>query len=245
MRIFTVAFTILIVIWGLGCDTTETSFDDSVPKLYTLKVNAVPEEGGKLEQTKEEFMDGSDVTIEAIPADGYLFDHWSGDLSGDDNPAKLTITKDMVVTATFQEVSSFLDIDVEGDGAVSTKIDHTTAELTAEPSESWTFSRWEGDLTSTLNPDTLVIDGYKRVTAFFEKLHTLDVQIEGEGSVDSSPTKDYYEDGENITLTAEAELGWEFSEWKGNLSGNENRTSITMDQDKTVIAVFERCIFCR
>ncbi|MFW5800086.1 MAG: InlB B-repeat-containing protein, partial [Spirochaetota bacterium] len=45
--------------------------------------------------------DGTKLTLEATPADGYEFDSWSGDLTGTDNPATLTMDADKSVTANF------------------------------------------------------------------------------------------------------------------------------------------------
>ncbi len=43
------------------------------------------------------------LTITAIPADGWVFDHWEGDLSGSENPTRIRITSDKHVTAVFIE----------------------------------------------------------------------------------------------------------------------------------------------
>ncbi len=44
---------------------------------------------------------GDEVQLTAIPDTGYTFGAWLGDLSGSDNPAILTVTGDMSVTAAF------------------------------------------------------------------------------------------------------------------------------------------------
>ena len=41
------------------------------------------------------------VTVTALPGDGYVFDHWEGDLAGDLNPTTLRVSGDHVVTAVF------------------------------------------------------------------------------------------------------------------------------------------------
>lgn len=41
------------------------------------------------------------ITIEALPKAGYMFDHWEGDFEGVENPASLTVSKEMVITAHF------------------------------------------------------------------------------------------------------------------------------------------------
>ena len=44
---------------------------------------------------------GSVATLEAIPDFGHVFDSWSGDVSGTDNPTVLLMDCDMNVTANF------------------------------------------------------------------------------------------------------------------------------------------------
>jgi hypothetical protein len=47
------------------------------------------------------FVLNSTVTLEAIPANGYAFSGWSGNVTGTANPALLTMNCDKTVTATF------------------------------------------------------------------------------------------------------------------------------------------------
>ena len=46
---------------------------------------------------------GTVVTLHASPREGYLFDGWSGDLTGSENPATLVMEGDRFVTAGFAE----------------------------------------------------------------------------------------------------------------------------------------------
>ena len=61
---------------------------------------------------------GTTVTLTANPAAGdYAFDHWSGDLSGNANPAAITMDADKSVTAHF--VAAGPQPDVNNDGQVN------------------------------------------------------------------------------------------------------------------------------
>jgi hypothetical protein len=44
---------------------------------------------------------GETVTISAIPDPGWKFSQWSGDISGNTNPAQVFMTKDYKITAIF------------------------------------------------------------------------------------------------------------------------------------------------
>jgi hypothetical protein len=58
------------------------------------------------------------------------------------------------------------------------------------------------------------------------------------GSVTLNPTGGSYASGTIVTLTAVPNSGYAFSSWSGDLSGNTNPTTITMNGNKTVTANF-------
>jgi len=61
------------------------------------------------------------------------------------------------------------------------------------------------------------------------------------GSIKKSPSGPEYKDGTVVTLTAEAEPGYEFANWSGNVTAAESpRTTITIDGDDMVIANFTK-----
>jgi hypothetical protein len=74
-----------------------------------------------------------------------------------------------------------LEVTTIGNGTVtaapaeSTYIPGTTVTLTAVPDPGWGFISWTGDLTSTSNPDDLLMDTDKTVTATFST--TMDLHI--------------------------------------------------------------------
>jgi hypothetical protein len=85
------------------------------------------------------------------------------------------------------------------------------------------------------------MDGDKTVTANFTEIppeYTLTVNIVGNGSVTLDPASGPYVAGTEVELTAVAATDWEFSGWSGDLSGDMNPTTITMDSDKMVTATF-------
>lgn len=112
--------------------------------------------------------------------------------------------------------------------------------LTAEPSESWQFDRWEGDLQTSENPDTLIMDADKHITVVFESIEfTIDVTIEGEGTVIRNPDKEQYQSGENVTVVAEPAADWQFVRWEGDLESENNPETVVMEEDKALEVVFE------
>lgn len=72
-------------------------------------------------------------------------------------------------------------------------------------------------------------------------LHTLTIETEGEGTTDPEPGTYEYEYGTTVeNIEAIPGDGHKFVEWKGNVQEpNEPETSVLMESDKTITAVFE------
>jgi hypothetical protein len=66
----------------------------------------------------------------------------------------------------------------------------------------------------------------------------LDIAIVGNGSVDLIPDPPSYY-GTYDTLTAIPDTGYQFVQWSGDLTGNENPAVLFMDYDKEVTATFQ------
>ncbi len=112
--------------------------------------------------------------------------------------------------------------------------------LTAEPTEGWVFTGWNGDSEGTENPLILTVNRPLAVTAQFVPLVRLTTVVTGPGSVSVDPSLDEFASGETATLTAHPEEGYIFLGWNGDLEENENPASLLLDTDKTVFALFGR-----
>src|SRR5690625_4222112 len=194
------------------------------------------------------------IELTAIPETGWLFVRWEGDLEGKENPVKITIDKEKEVTAVFEKNPYTLTVLVEGEGEVhQTLLPAKDTEyaygsvvaVTAEPKNGWIFKRWKGDLVSDKNPAEITIDDNKEITAVFERMeYPLTVNTKGEGQIIQevlqNPKTTNFLFETVVGLTAIAEEGWSFMRWEGDLEGNENPAKITIDEEKEVIAVFEK-----
>jgi hypothetical protein len=115
----------------------------------------------------------------------------------------------------------------------------TGVSLTAIPDPGWKFSHWSGDLSSTDNPATITMDANRNVTANFSPLDFgLFTTSQGSGTITLSPPEGNYQYNTLVTLTAVPGQYWEFSGWSGDLSGSANPESITMNDHKSVTAMF-------
>ncbi len=145
-----------------------------------------------------------------------------------------------------------LTIEVKGEGEVSPregshKVEESSVvSLKAEPSDGWRFNRWEGEVAELSNPSTIVsIDEDKHVVAVFERMdYPLTIEIIGEGHIETEVVEKLQEEQHPyetiVKLTAIPITGWAFSRWEGDLEDGENPMEIEIDEDKHVVAVFER-----
>jgi hypothetical protein len=189
---------------------------------------------------------GQVVNLSANPSTGWVFNHWGGDLTGNTNPTTITINGNKSVIANFTITSGYtLTIAIQGLGTVTKVPDlpsYTYGQvvtLTAIPSTGWVFNHWAGDLSGNTNPTTITMNGNKSVIANFTALHyTLTITIQGAGSVTKNPDQPWYRYGTVVTLNAVSTSHWVFHHWAGDLTGNANPTTITMNGNKSVIANF-------
>ena len=115
--------------------------------------------------------------------------------------------------------------------------------MTAVADEGYEFHHWSGNLSGSENPTTITMDSVKEVIANFTLITstlTVNVGPDGSGTVTLEPSQPPggYVVGAMVNLTAIADEGYEFDHWSGNLSGSENPTTMTMDSDKEVTAIF-------
>jgi len=126
---------------------------------------------------------GDSAQLSAVPAAGWSFQGWSGDLTGSANPATLVMDNDKTVTATFTQDQYTLTVNVVGQGSVGTNPEQATytwgtnVTLTANAGIRWTFADWSGDASATINPITVNVTANMTVTATFTQLLEHDVAI--------------------------------------------------------------------
>ncbi|MBN2445614.1 MAG: S8 family serine peptidase, partial [Phycisphaerae bacterium] len=212
---------------------------------YTLTVNVSGSGSVSKSPNQSTYTYGQTVQLTANAATGWHFDHWTGALTGSTNPDSVYMDGNKTVTAVFVQDQYTLTANVTGNGSVSKSPNQSTytygqtVQLTANADAGWTFDHWEGDLTGSTNPDSIYMDGSKTVTAVFtQDQYTLVVNVTGNGSVTKNPNQATYTYGQTVQLTANADTGWHFDRWEGDLTGSTNPDTITMDGDKTVTAVF-------
>jgi len=79
------------------------------PPQHTLTVSVVGNGSVDLSPPGGTYNEGTLVTLTASPDPGWIFDSWSGDLSGSVNPESITMDAAKMVTATFVELPPLSD----------------------------------------------------------------------------------------------------------------------------------------
>ncbi|MFW5898782.1 MAG: InlB B-repeat-containing protein, partial [Candidatus Saliniplasma sp.] len=210
--------------------------------------------------TMGKYQEGTWVYLDSSPDPSWELSHWSGDLpEGHEEYDQIGIymDSDKTVTAHFVYVEMFeLTVNIEGSGSVDIFPDQaeyedgTLVDIHALPSDGWEFSHWTGDIPDEYEYSSYIsvsMDRDRTLTAHFveeipddvDRYH-LDTVVEGSGYVDVDPWKSEYIDGDRVELTAVPEFGWEFVEWTGDASGTSSEITITMDGNKTIVAVFQQ-----
>ena len=223
----------------------------AVGEEYALVVHTQGQGSVTLDPAGGIYDEGTTVAVTAVADIGWIFTEWSGDLSGSMNPETIIMDSNKDITAIFDPALQYtLTIETVGQGSVTLDPDGeiynagTLVALTATADPSWVFGEWSGDLTGSRNPETIIMDDDKQITATFDPglQYTLTVETAGAGSVTLVPDGGVYEAGTVVQLTAEpgAILGREviFTGWGGDLHGSLNPTTVTMDSDKAITATF-------
>ena len=225
------------LLFVLTCAKEDSQAPNTPPtqivKQYTLTASAG--DGGSVTGGGT-FASGTQVSLTATPTSGSSFSGWSNGSTA--NPLTVTLNSNTSITANFQVIvnSYALSVSAGEGGSVSTEggeyEEGTEVTLTATASEGYRFTGWsdgstEESITITLNSDTAL-------TADFELIPIYTVTVTGEGGVVTGAGE--YQEGSEVTLTANANQGYVFNGWEDGV--NQNTRSITIDSDKSINASF-------
>ncbi len=131
------------------------------------------------------------------------------------------------------------DVGIHSLGALNVGL--AVMKLTALPSTGYLFSGWSGDLSGAKNPDTLIMNANKSVTANFVKAGPFKVNVTtlGSGTVVLNPSDSVYYGGTIVTFTANAAPGSKFTGWTGAFTGTTNPMQMMITSNVNIIATFK------
>ncbi|MGD0978566.1 MAG: hypothetical protein ABR962_05425 [Candidatus Bathyarchaeia archaeon] len=157
---------------------------------YNLTVNIVGNGTVTQSPLNTTYVSGTIVTLTAVASFNWTFSGWTGDLSGAQNPANVTMNGNKNITATFVQGLQYYSLTINivfvtnytsyvqsgklvENASVSANLvalsypSGTVVNLTEVPGLNWTFWGWSGDLTGTGNMTNVAMNGNKTATATF------------------------------------------------------------------------------
>jgi len=221
----------------------------------------IPKEGGSIvlnpssEPIGDRYDNGTVVILTANPVnDNWEFDYWGGDdISGiTDQQTTITMNSNKTVWAYFKE-----------------KEDDSSDQNSAQSSSSVVISGLDGSENNMINSnmvakDSVVLSKYTNNVLISGTsniksnnfIYVLILANTGDnylplgdtytltitsihGSVTTNPDGPNYAAGTTVYLTAHACKGYQFKRWEGDAYGTNQQTSIVMNSNKHVTAVFE------
>ncbi len=204
-----------------------------------------------------DFGDGTNVSLTATPASGWIFSAWGGACSGSGS-CSVTMNAAQSATATFVQ-NQTLSVSVTGSGSVASTpsgiscasacsdafASGSQVTLTATPTAGYGFAGWSG-ACSGFGSCVVTMSAAENVTATFAVPgEALNVSVSGSGTVTSSPSgiscpslcTMNFSSGTPVTLTATPGGGATFTGWGGACSGNGS-CMVTMNSLQNVTAMF-------
>ena len=242
-------------------DKTEKDSGD-IRRKYSLIVNINPPEGGTVDGAGN-YMEFKEAQVNAKPSEGYIFDHWEGDININEIRTSIKMDGDKNIIALFKKDPSYkppteeqepvlFNLKLEAIPSNAGRVigkgkypENHSVEIKAIPSEGYRFDSWTKDLKSTNNPEQIIITSDKLVQAKFSAGKKVKLNISTAPSdVGQVSCKKEYISGEKARLRAiSSNHKWSFVRWSGDISGSSNPISIIMDKDKNVVAHFEKNIW--
>ena len=251
--------------------TSSWSSSKSVTISYCqLSVSVNPSGVGIVNKSpdKTNFSYNETVQLAANANSGYEFDHWEGDLSGNNNPASLTMNDDKNITAYFNQVLETVStpsiLSAPSNGKVGQNLSFITGGAVSnlghhlEYRFDWgdeNISAW-GDSSQNhayinIGPyvvksiarcqvDTNIVSTWSSGKTITISGHTLEVSINpvGSGSVLKSIDKEEYNHNEIVILAAKPNDEYQFDHWGNDLTGVDNPDTLKMDNNKIIVANF-------
>ncbi|MFC1619539.1 DUF5123 domain-containing protein [Candidatus Neomarinimicrobiota bacterium] len=231
---------------------------------YILSVYVLGEGEVTLDPPGPIYDEGAVVTLTAVPDPGWGLESWTGNVSPsfppDANPVTVTINANETVTATFVSLTPKYQVSVTsiGIGHVDASPEPMEENLYEEGTEvtltavsdsvTWEFVYWvdaAGDSLTDVNPQVFTVAVDTAFTAMFQSTIAqvaLNLTVVGMGDVDVNPLPvpgfETYDVGTEVSLEADADIGWEFEGYTGDVIDTADSIGLVLDTDKNVTATF-------
>ncbi|MBO7572132.1 MAG: DUF2436 domain-containing protein, partial [Bacteroidales bacterium] len=184
-------------------DATYTAYFEAIPQ-YVIDVTSSNDEYGTAVGGGT-FDEGTTITINAIPNDGYVFTSW--DDGNTENPRTIIVTENASYVANFVDILTTITFTItatpsnEAYGTVTgggTYAGWTIIELVATANDGYRFVAWDDN--NTENPRQITVLGDANYTAIFEAIPTYDITVNITGNGTVTYNGETVEDAETITI---------------------------------------------
>ncbi len=195
--------------------------------------------GGSGSQTVQK---GKTVTLEAPTKEGHLFTGWKDEKgnsypAGADGKVNITVNEDMKLTAVW-EARAFTVTYVLLDGKTRTETVAYGQKLTLgeEPRTGYTFVGWKDGEKVYRAGETITVNEDMKLTAVWEaRTFTVTyVLLDGKTRTETAAY------GQNVTLGEEPRTGYTFVGWKDGEKMYHAGETITVTEDMTLTAEWEK-----
>jgi len=224
-------------------------------KSYTISAGPNEPDFGSVTGTGE-YAHGEEVTLTAIPAEGYHFVNWTeeGDEVFTNEVYVFTAAGDRELVANFTLSDYTVSVSVlpEGAGTITGEGNYNFGDdvtLEATANEGYEFVNWTDtggeEMTASTQYTFNMPAGDVSLIANFEALsHVINVvvQPDGAGTVTGGGT---YDHGVEVVLEAAPATGYHFTEWTENdtVIGGEPLLTFVAESDRMITASFQTKTF--
>jgi uncharacterized repeat protein (TIGR02543 family) len=204
-----------------GADSSFTT----LKTVFTLTTNAV---NGSITKVPNaiSFDSGTIVQLTALPASGYTFTVWNGDITGTVNPANMTMNSNKTITANFELNTYLLTVNTTAGGTIGApasspvSVSHgVSTAIAAVPQSGYTFINWtRSGIAATISDSTaantsVVLTGNSTVTANFSATgYSITYTLNGGINNPNNPLS-YTTATATITLADPVRPGYTFNGW--------------------------------
>ena len=221
-------------------DMTLTAEWKKLPSaLVRIEIDANGGVGGSGSQTVQK---GTTVILEAPTKEGHLFKGWKDEKgnsypAGTDGKVNITVTEDMTLTAVW-EARTFTVTYVLLDGKTRTETAAYGQKLTLgeEPRTGYTFVGWKDGEKMYHAGETITVTEDKTLTAVWDTRSFTVTYVLLDGKT-RTETVAY---GQKLTLGEEPRTGYTFVGWKDGEKMYHAGETITVTEDKTLTAEWEK-----
>jgi parallel beta-helix repeat protein len=197
------------------------------------------------------YVNGTLVTITAIPDLNYVFEYWilDGVNVGSQNPIEILMDSNHTLQAIFAQITYHQLTITSTEGGTTdpapgiyTYVEGTNVQVTAIPDVNYRFAYWELDGSNIVadNPVTVLMNKNRTLHAVFApNNYTLAITVFEGGTTTPAPGTHTYVNGTVVSVTAIPHIGYSFDYWR--LDGEvrtDNPIIVLMDMNHTLEAFF-------